>query len=174
MGEWPTHNVNDFRGRSLPERGEPAGYAAIISRFDLSLPPPARMAAIADRHHPVSSEQWLMLTPRHRPEPALGDHLVFAFRYEGVDLQVLSALFESVEPDKIAAIIQLTPTGAFARRLWFLYEWLTNRLLALPDPGKVRMAPALDPDQQFALAHGDPSPRHKVLNNLPGTPAFCP
>ncbi|MGO7049348.1 MULTISPECIES: hypothetical protein [Rhizobium] len=91
-----------------------------------------------------------------------------------VDLQVLSALFQIIETDEIEAIIRATPTGAFARRLWFLYEWLTDRQLDIPDPGKVRMVTILDPDQQYALAEGDPSPRHKVSNNLPGTPAFCP
>ena len=174
MGEWPTQSVNDFHGRPLPERGEPAGYAAIIAAFDLILPAPSRMAAIAERHHPASTEAWLMQTPRYRPEPALGSHLVFAFRYEGIDLQVLSALFKTVGPGEIEAIIRLTPTGAFARRLWFLYEWLTGRQLNLPDPGKVRMVPVIDRDQQYGLTEGDPSPRHKVLNNLPGTPAFCP
>ncbi|MEZ2224459.1 hypothetical protein [Rhizobium sp. RCC_161_2] len=100
MGEWPTQSVTDFHGRPLPERGEPAGYAAIMARYDLILPPPIRMAAIAERHHPTSTEAWLMLTPRHRPVAALGSHLVFAFRYEGVDLQVLSALFQTMEPDE--------------------------------------------------------------------------
>lgn len=174
MGEWPTQSVNDFHGRPLPERGEPAGYAAVIANFDLVVPPPPRMAAIAQRHHPGSTEAWLMLTPRYRPEPTLGSHLVLAFRYEGIDLQVLTALFHAVTPEEIETIIRSTPTGAFARRLWFLYEWLTGRQLDLPDPGKVRMVPVLNPDQQYGLTEGDPSPRHKVLNNLPGTPAFCP
>lgn len=174
MGEWPAQAVTDFRGQLLPERGEPVGYAALIERYDLVVPPPARMAAIAERHHPVSTGGWLMLTPRHRPEPTLGAHLVFAFRYEGIDLQILTALFRAVAPDEVEAIVRATPTGAFARRLWFLYEWLTDRQLDLPDPGKVRLVPVLDPHQQYALAQGDPSPRHKVSNNLPGTPAFCP
>lgn len=174
MGDWPTHSVSDFRGRPLPEAGMPAGYGALIARYDLSLPLPTRLAAIADRHHPVSSGPWLMLTPRHRPDDTLGQHLTFAFRYEGVDLQVLSRLFEIVAPGDIEAIVSAAPTGALARRVWFLYEWLTGRQLDLPDPGKVRLAPVLDPEQQYALADGVPSPRHKVLNNLPGTPAFCP
>ncbi|KAK0351658.1 hypothetical protein LTR94_024105, partial [Friedmanniomyces endolithicus] len=32
----------------------------------------------------------------------------------------------------------------------------------------------VDPELQFALVRGEPSPRHRVLNNLPGTPRFCP
>jgi hypothetical protein len=174
MGEWPAQVVSDFRGKALPEAGEPAGYAALITRYELDLPSPPRMAAIAGRHHPVSNEDWLMLTPRHRPDRSLGDQLTFAFRYEGVDLQVLSSLFETVPPEDIATLVRAAPTGGFARRLWFLYEWLTERQLDVPDPGKVRLIPVLDADQQYALAEGEPSPRHKVLNNLPGSRAFCP
>ncbi|KQV64067.1 cell filamentation protein Fic [Caulobacter sp. Root343] len=164
----------DFRGRPLPERGRPAGYAALIARYDLVLPPPPRLVAIADRHHPASTDDWLMLTPRHQPQADLGHQLSFAFRYEGIDLQVLSRLFQAVAGEEIAAIVRAAPTGAFARRLWFLYEWLTERRLDLPDPGKVRLVPVLDPDQQYALQRGEASSRHKVLNNLPGTRAFCP
>ncbi|MCY1649183.1 Fic family protein [Caulobacter sp. SL161] len=166
--------MSDFRGKALPEAGEPAGYAALIAQYELDLPSPPRMAAIAGRHHPVSNEDWLMLTPRHRPDRTLGDQLTFAFRYEGVDLQVLSSLFETVSPEDIAALVRAAPTGGFARRLWFLYEWLTERQLDVPDPGKVRLIPVLDADQQYALAEGEPSPRQKVLNNLPGSRAFCP
>lgn len=174
MGEWPAQLVSDFRGKALPEAGEPAGYAALIARYELDLPSPPRMAAIAGRHHPVSNEDWLMLTPRHRPDRTLGDQLTFAFRYEGLNLQVLSSLFETVPPEDIATLVRAAPTGGFARRLWFLYEWLTERQLDVPDPGKVRLIPVLDADQQYALAGGEPSPRHKVLNNLPGSRAFCP
>jgi hypothetical protein len=38
----------------------------------------------------------------------------------------------------------------------------------------VRAAPVLSPDQQFARAAGAVSRRHRVIDNLPGTPAFCP
>jgi len=174
MGEWPTQMVRDFHGRALPEPGIPCGYASLITRYDLILPFPSRLAAIANRHHPVSNVAWLMLTPRHRPEDTLGQQLTFAFRYEGIDLQVLALLFRSIMPADIEAIVRAAPTGGFARRLWFLYEWLTGHRLDLPDPGKVKQVPVLDIDQQYALAQGVPSPRHKVLDNLPGTVDFCP
>jgi hypothetical protein len=115
-----------------------------------------------------------MLTPRHAPADNLRGHLLFALKWEGVQLGVLAALFQIVGPDDIAAVVQQTPTGAYARRLWFLYEWLTGRTLPLPALGKVRAVPVVDPDLQFALAEGVMVSRQKVLDNLPGTPAFCP
>jgi Fic family protein len=115
-----------------------------------------------------------MLTPRHRPASNLAGHLVFAFKWEGVDLGVLAALFKRVSSGEIKNIVLATPTGAFARRLWFLYEWLTAQTLDVPDPGKVRAVPVLDPDLQYGLETALPSSRHKILDNLPGTPSFCP
>jgi len=174
MGEWITRQVADFRGRPLPEPGAPAGYAALAERYDLAAPLPLRLAAIAGRHHPSSNDEWLMLTPRHRPQPSLENQLIFAFRYEGINLQILSQLFHVVEAAEIEAIVRGAPTGSFARRLWFLYEWLTGAMLEITNPGKVRLVPVIDPGQQFALTKGEPSSRHKAINNLPGTPAFCP
>lgn len=115
-----------------------------------------------------------MLTPRHRPEASLAGHLNFAFKWEGIDLGVLSALFSVVPRKEIADIVQETPTGGFSRRLWFLYEWMTDAALDVPDPGKVRAIPVLDTDLQYGLSAGIPSPRHKVIDNLPGTRRFCP
>lgn len=174
MSDVITQSVIDFRGIPLPEPGAPAGYAALIERYGLAVPTPPVLTAIAERHHPASTDQWRMLTPRHAPAPTLGGHLEFALKWEGVNLGVLDALFRAVGADDVAAIIRATPTGAYARRLWFLFEWLTRHRLDLPDAGKVRAVPVLSPDQQFALAEGVPSSRHRVIDNLPGTPAFCP
>jgi Fic family protein len=174
MGEWIAQPVTHFRGRVLPEPGIPAGYAALLARFDLAVPTPPRLAAIAGRHHPPQHTAWRLLTPRHRPEDTLQAQLVFALKWEGVDLGVLAALFKVVPAADVAALVRGTPTGAFARRIWFLYEWLTERQLDVPDPGKIRSVAVLDPKQQLALREGTASPRHKVLDNLPGTRAFCP
>ena len=166
--------MNDFRGRLLPEAAEPAGYAWLIDRHGLDLPLPPRLAAIARRHHPRSTPEWLLLPPPYRPRPTLAGHLAFAFRREGIDLAVLDTLFAVLPAEEVAAAARAQPTGAFSRRLWFLREWLTGERLDLPDAGAVRYVPAVDTRLQFALASGERSRRHKVLDNLPGTPAFCP
>lgn len=174
MGEWPSQPVMEFRGRPLPAEGTPTGYAALMARYELQTPLPPRLAAIGVTHHPPVTDTWLMQTPRHAPESGLAGHIGFAFRYEGVDLQILARLFQVVPAADIQAVVAAAPTGAVSRRLWFLYEWLTGARLELPDPGKVKAVPVLDSERQYGLRQGDPSPRHKVINNLPGVPAFCP
>ena len=174
MSNWFSRHVNHFHGRALPEPAIPAGYAALIERFDLAVPAPPQLTAIAERHHPASNLSWNLLTPRHRPANTLEGQIVFALKWEGIDLGILAAIFKAVEPGEIAALVRATPTGAFARRTWFLYEWLTGRELDVPDPGKVRVVTIVDTEQQIGLHKGTPSPRHKVIDNLPGTRRFCP
>ena len=43
----------------------------------------------------------------------------------------------------------------------------------LPDAGPVGYTPALDPEKHIVIS-GEPSRRHRVTNNLLGTPALCP
>lgn len=165
--------VTVFLERRLPEAATPAGYAALIDAFDLQVPIPAMLAAIGPRHKVYAEDDWQLYTPRHAPDPTLEGHLIFALKYEGLDLTVLKALFRAVGPGPFAAMVRTTPTGAYARRLWFLFEWLTGRLLDLPDAVQGSYVPIVDPDQQWS-AHGTLSSRHRVKDNLPGTPAFCP
>jgi len=151
-----------------------AGYAAIRERFDLPVPLPSRLAAIAQRHGQTRTGDWLILTPRHAPESSLAGHLQFALKWEGVNLEVLKALFKVVPPEEVAAIVRRKPTGAYTRRLWFLFEWLMEEELPLEALGKVRSVPAADPKHHYVLPAGPISKRHKVVDNLPGTRAFCP
>ena len=70
---------------ALPEPGIPAGYAALIARFELEIPLAERFTAITQRHHPRSNDQWLMGTPRYAPAQGLAGQLTFALRYEGLE-----------------------------------------------------------------------------------------
>ena len=163
-----------LRWREPPEPGRPAGYAALFTRYDLQVPLPPRLAAIAERHRPVSTRGWRMFAPSHAPEESLRGQLEFALKWEGLNLGALRALFGTVAPHQIERIVSHTPTGTYARRIWFLYEWLMDRRLDLPDAGKVKAVPVVDPRRQYAPESGPLSRRHRVRNNLPGTRRFCP
>jgi Fic family protein len=170
----PSLSVMEFRGRSLPEPAKPVGYAALINQYGLSIPLPRQLAAIAERHKPRSTVYWHLLSPRHEPENTLFGHLEFAIKWEGIDLGVLAALFKAVTDKDVIEIIRSAPTSSYTRRIWYLYEWVTGRQLDVPGPGKVRAVQVVDPTKQFAIEGGTQSPRHKIIDNLPGTPAFCP
>lgn len=165
--------VTVFHERRLPERATPAGYAALIDAYGLVAPLPRTLSATGERHRTTEQAGWRILTPRHAPASTLEGHLTFALKYEGLDLAVLKRLFSAVSPHEIEALVRAKPTGSYARRTWFLYEWLTGRKLDLPNADQGTYVPVVDPKQQWAVT-GDNSSRHHVKNNLPGTPEFCP
>lgn len=173
-GDRNSETVTEFHGLRLPEPGKPVGYAALIDKYDLQVPLPSQLTLISERHVRNTTDLWQVLTPRHEPENTLAGHLTFAIKWEGIQLGVLAALFEAVGGEAIAGVIRETPTGAFARRIWFLYEWLTGEELNLPPLGKVKAVPIVDPELQYGLKDGITISRQKVVNNLPGTVEFCP
>ena len=115
-----------------------------------------------------------MFAPSFTPQENLADQLQFAVKWEGVSLAVLRALFRRIEPTEIVRMVRARPTGKYTRRIWFLYEWLMDARLDLPDSGKVKAVPVVNPKLQFASETGPLSRRHRVRDNLPGTQRFCP
>lgn len=165
--------VTVFHERRLPEQAKPAGYAAVIDALYLRVPLPHTLSAIGPRHRVYRQDGWHVYTPRHAPSADLDGHLTFALKHEGLDLTILKALFQATGPVPIEAIVRATPTGSYARRIWFLYEWLLGTTLSLPDADRGAYTLVVDPGRQWAVPPVT-SPRHRVKNNLPGTPAFCP
>lgn len=162
-----------FRDRLVPDGVRLCGYGALIHAFELVVPLPRVLSGAKASFAERAAEGWRLYSPRHLPEPTFSAHLTFALRYEPVDLFILGRLFASVDTDLVADMVRSAPTGQYARRAWFFYEWLTGTRLALPDAGAVGYADALNGDLQVASAPVN-SQRHRVRNNLPGTPAFCP
>lgn len=157
----------------LPEDYVLAGYSALIQAHQLKVPQPDFLAAIGTKHRLIDQGGWRLYTPRHRPDDTLLGHLTFALKYEGLDLGILSALFRSVAPEEITGIVQNEPTGSYSRRIWFLYEWLTDVELPLEDATRGNFVELVSEKLQYLGPPRD-SRRHRVRNNLPGTRAFCP
>ena len=116
--------VTVFQEKRLPESATPAGYAALIDAYGLKVPWPQKLSAIGKRHKIIEEGEWKILTPRHAPHPTLEGHLTFALKHEGLDLAILKSLYLSLPAKKIEALVKDKPTSSYARRVWFLYEWL--------------------------------------------------
>jgi hypothetical protein len=159
---------------ALPETDASlAGYAYLINSYELGVPVPMILSAIGRKHKKYETDHWRVLTPRHRPEDSLYGHLTFALRYEGIDLSVLSALFGKIPKTEIETIIKNKPAGSYARRIWFLFEYLTGDIFHIPDLSQRSYIDLLDSKIQYS-GPSRPSKRHCINNNLPGVKAFCP
>lgn len=160
----------------LPEEGAKlAGYTALISAYQLEVPLPDNLSAIGQKHKSYTKNKWVVYGPRYRPKDTLFSHLTFALKHEGVNLSVLISLFKKVRSEQIEETIFSDPNSIYSRKIWFLYEWTLGQKLNIPDikDTKLRYTDILDSKLQY------PGPsrrltRQRVINNLPGSPKFCP
>lgn len=124
-----------------------------------------------------SSEYTQEIYPeRMRPAAEPVAQLQFHLRHEVPHLEFLSRLFERTGADFIQAWVNAEPTGQYARRAAFLYEWLTGQNLQVPPRLGGNYVDAID-DQKMVAASSDQVikvPRWRINDNLPGTRYFCP
>lgn len=167
-------NAGVFHGRTTPEQGVIVGYAAIIDALGLELPMPEIVSLVCNSRKQYNTGEWSVYSVRAAFEDTLYRHLVFALKNEGLHLLFFKKLFEKLSVKKVVAILQEEPTGQYSRKIWFLYEWLMNKKLPVDDLTIKNYVPLVDDSLQFALSSGTKSPRHRIINNLPGTRDFCP
>lgn len=168
-----SQKITIFHGRPTPEEGTVVGYAAIIDALELPVPIPQVITLISNKNRNYNQVGWIVLSSRYLPEDTLYKQLVFALKYEGINLLVFKYLFKKIDAEQVKQLIKIEPTGQYSRRIWFLYEWLMGGLLDVPDIKAKKYESLVDEKQQFAV-NGIPSSRHRIINNLPGTPDFCP
>lgn len=164
-----------FNGLVVPEKGYIVGYAAIIGKWELKMPYPNIISLVCERNIKYRNENWQVFSGSYMPEDTLYKHIVFAFKYEGLNLLLFKKLFEVLPVSQILDLVKAEPTGQYSRKIWFLYEWLMNVVLETADADtKIKFVKLLDEELQFGIEGGTKSVRHRIINNLPGTPDFCP
>ena len=165
--------ISVFHGRMAPEKGLLAGYGAVIEAYRLPVPLPDRLSLISAKKRQYKDQAWQVFTPRHKPEDTLYKQLVFALKYEGINLLVFKKLFERLTDAECIRLVRIEPLGQYSRRIWFLCEWLSGEKLKIDDLSTGNFVPLINEKWQYAIK-GQRSSRHRIINNLPGTVDFCP
>jgi hypothetical protein len=164
-------NFNDTAGL------KPVGYSELVRRYSLNVLPHYSQAFIArkgrrktviDRHRKTE-----IYTIKYDPGAGLSDHLTFALKFEGLNLEILSLLFNAIDKKELEAFIKAAPAGKYARKIWFLYEFLTGKELDLPATKVTNYVDLLDVTKYYT-AKPIPEKRQKINNNLLGDRRFCP
>jgi len=157
------------------------GYARLIAEYNLKALPLMEYScidsAVRRRERRAQNGQTIQhFSPRYQHQDSLTEHLQFALKYEGINLHVLTLLFEQPVQTELESWIRTSPASSYARRTCFLYEWITGRKLTneISVPKRERYVNAADDKLQFVLPSGEKDVRYRVTNNLPGTPDFCP
>lgn len=113
-------------------------------------------------------------TAAARPEPTIAGHLTFGLKHELVNLEFLARLFSNLDQRLLEDWIRSEPTGAYARRAGFLFEWLTGGRLDVPDTASGNYVDAIDGEEFIVASRPVNVQRWRVRDNLPGTRDFCP
>lgn len=113
---------------------------------------------------------------KQRPDNTIVAHLQFHLRHEIVHFELLTRLFERIEPQIIQNWVNHEPTGQYARRAAFLYEFFTQNELLAPKNLKGNYVNAID-DTYLVAASPDCQQKNtkwRVNHNLAGNRHFCP
>jgi hypothetical protein len=158
--------------------GRPAGYAALFERYDLDVIPNWHKSLVTDSGiHRIDSSGGAIeevYPPKYWPGDTLGDHLEFALKYDGTNLSILSILFQKAREKDLLEFIRSKPTGKYARRIWFLYEFLTGKTLPLDDLKQGNYINLLEPDKYYTVIPVRQIRRQRINDNLLGDDRFCP
>ncbi|MDP8207917.1 MAG: Fic family protein [Candidatus Electryonea clarkiae] len=167
-----------FENSSENSNLKPVGYAELISRYELDVIPNWHSSMVAaSGTHRINTTGGVVeevYPSKYWPGENFGDHLEFALKYDGVNLEILSALFKTVTETEVLDYIKSKPTGMYARRVWFLYELLTENILPIDDLKKLKYVDVLDPNHYYTINPTHKIQRYCVNDNLLGDRAFCP
>ncbi len=170
----PTIKTSIFQGKTTPEKGKIVGYGAIIERLQLPIPFPNTLSLITEKSKKYSEGAWKMYPASYAPEETIYKQLVFAIKYEGINLLFFKSLFNTLSKKEIQTILHIEPMGQYSRKIWFLYEWLQQEEIEVQvDLKKRKYIPLLDAKMQYAVV-GKNASRQKIINNLPGNIDYCP
>jgi Fic family protein len=100
-------------------------------------------------------------------------HVVFSLKYDDLDLPFLKAVFNQLSPQEIIDFISVSPSGKYARKIGFLYEFLCGIVLDLPYFISGNYTDLLE-EPEYITGRTIKDNRWRINNNLLGTFLFCP
>ncbi len=156
----------------------PVGYAWLAVTFKVNAMPHYVESFVAEPGERKTVEQADGRLREIYPWTAIKlksvcEHLEFAIKREGLHLELLRAVLPQVPAAEVTAFVRATPTGATARRLWYLWERFTGVSLDIPDISIGNYVSLADPE----IYYPGPEQRHprwRIVNNLIGNIHFSP
>lgn len=134
----------------------------------------SRLGSVRQREVVDGHEVLTWPTP-YQPADSFRGHFEFGLKYERLHFEFFSRLFAALDQEEVAAWVRDEPTGRYARRTAFLYEWFTGRRLDVPDTAvNMGYVDAIDRTQYLTAPKPERVRRWRVNHNLPGSPGFCP
>ena len=149
------------------------GYTYLLTLPGITAFPPRRPAVVKPVTRIESTPTFLAVPRQVAPtsENPL-DHLLFALKHEGVNMQILAQALKRIDPADLLAAIRSASGGIYIRKACYLWEQFTG--------GKLEDLPAItgastdlfDP-KRYVTGASQRSARWRVNFNGIGTPRYC-
>tara|TARA_R110002096_G_scaffold316010_9_gene510347 strand:- start:550 stop:2034 length:1485 start_codon:yes stop_codon:yes gene_type:complete len=156
---------------------KPLGYTWLIPHFQLKTRPLRHSSFIGTRRalkERADGSVEELYVKRYDPGNGPLDHLVFALKYDGLDLDILRKVFGQISPKEVAEFVARTPTGKFARQIGFWFEMLTGQEVPLNEKLIGNYTPLLDPKRYVVASKPVRNARWRIANNAIGDQRFMP
>ena len=154
-----------------------AGYTALIEKYGLTVIPNWHKSFVATTgtHKIYSTGDVIeeVYPSKYWAGDTLGAHLEFAIKYDGTNLAILDSIFHKITEKDFLEYVLSKPTGKYVRRLWFLYEFLTGKILPIDNLKQCSYINLLDPDKYYTVVPVRQIRRQRINNNLLGDHRFC-
>lgn len=156
---------------------QPAGYSYFVKIFDLEVLPHFHTSETGGSVHQKIVEpdgRVREIFPKeYWPGDELLNHFEFALKYDGINLEILSEVFNRIKTDALISWIRSKPQGQYTRRIWYLYEWMTGQQLPIKDLTRGNYIDLLKQEEYYSCQEHIVR-RQRIRDNLIGNPKFCP
>ncbi len=154
------------------------GYSWLLSQYGIKLVQRLRtqsyIVTTSSRHTKTEDGYTKEYFPENFiPENSFSGHFTFALKNEGIHLELFSRLFEKIDPTELESWIEREPSGQYARRACFFYEWITGNQLNFDGVKTGNYVDALE-EKKYFTGKSKNNTRWRVRDNIPGNPNFAP
>ncbi len=153
-----------------------AGAEWLKQKFRLFKYPLTHVSVIGTRQKKeVNGEGMVIETypPHYAPASGTLPHVAFLIKYDDINLDFLTIVFRQIPMKEVVDFISTKPAGRYERIIGFLYEFLLNKTIPIPDLGKGNYIDLLDPEK-YITGNIFKNTRWHINDNLLGTRNFCP
>jgi len=155
------------------------GYKALILKFNIEtiVHWHCSSVSIEDYTHKIveNSDHVHEIYPKkYAIENKIIKHLEFALKYDGVNLGLLTLIFQQIDENELIHEIKSKPTGKYIRKIWYFYEFLMEKRLLIDDLKQGNYVDLLEKDKYYCLENSSAIKRQRIRDNLLGDKAFCP
>lgn len=165
------------------KRANPIGALWLMEKFQIEVFQPLPIVSYSTTTSRRSTEtdsqtgfKVEFYQERQRPEDTVIAHLQFHLRYEIPHFEFLSRLFSVINEAVLQEWVNSEPTGKYARRAAFLYEFFTEKNLTAPENLAGNYIDAINSKKLVTASKHkiEKNQKWRVNNNLAGNRDFCP